>query len=62
MPRSKCADANAKKVYALGIRNNYGFTFHGHTGHLWQTENGPGDGDEINRITSCGNYGWPTVH
>lgn len=55
------ADANAKKVYALGIRNSYGFTFHGHTGHLWQTENGPGDSDEINRITSGGNYGWPTV-
>jgi glucose/arabinose dehydrogenase len=55
------ANANAKKVYALGIRNSYGFTFHQHTGHLWQTENGPGDSDEINRITSGGNYGWPTV-
>lgn len=54
-------NANAKKVFALGIRNSYGFTFHGHTGHLWQTENGPGDSDEINRITSSGNYGWPTV-
>lgn len=54
-------NANAKKVYALGIRNSYGFTFHGHTGHLWQTENGPGDSDEINRIVSGGNYGWPTV-
>lgn len=55
------ADTNAKKVFALGIRNSYGFTFHGHTGHLWQTENGPGDSDEINRIASGGNYGWPTV-
>jgi len=55
------ANINAKKVYALGIRNSYGFTFHGHTGHLWQTENGPGDSDEINRIVSGGNYGWPTV-
>lgn len=55
------ANANAKKIYALGIRNSYGFTFHGHTGHLWQTENGPGDSDEINRIVSGGNYGWPTV-
>lgn len=55
------ANTNAKKVFALGIRNSYGFSFHGHTGHLWQTENGPGDSDEINRITSGGNYGWPTV-
>ena len=50
-----------KKVFSLGHRNSYGFTFHGHTGHLWETENGPGDNDEINRIVAGGNYGWPTV-
>jgi aldose sugar dehydrogenase len=55
------ANANAKKVFSFGHRNSYGFTFHGHTGHLWETENGPGDNDEINRIVSGGNYGWPTV-
>lgn len=54
-------NANARKVYSLGHRNSYGFTFHGHTGHLWETENGPQDNDEINRIVSGGNYGWPTV-
>ncbi len=36
-------------------------TFHGHTGHLWEIENGPSDNDEINRVVSGGNYGWPTV-
>lgn len=55
------ANPNAKKVFSLGHRNSYGFTFHGHTGHLWETENGPGDNDEINRVVSGGNYGWPTV-
>jgi aldose sugar dehydrogenase len=55
------ANVNAKKVFSLGHRNSYGFTFHGHTGHLWETENGPSDNDEINRIVSGGNYGWPTV-
>jgi len=55
------ANANTKKVYSLGHRNSYGFTFHGHTGHLWETENGPGDNDEINRAVAGGNYGWPTV-
>jgi len=55
------ANANAMKVFSLGHRNSYGFTFHGHTGHLWETENGPGDNDEINRIIAGGNYGWPTV-
>ena len=54
-------NANAKKVFSLGHRNSYGFTFHGHTGHLWETENGPSDNDEINRVVSGGNYGWPTV-
>lgn len=54
-------DSPRKKVFSLGHRNSYGFTFHGHTGHLWETENGPGDNDEINRIVSGGNYGWPTV-
>jgi glucose/arabinose dehydrogenase len=54
-------NTNAKKVFSLGHRNSYGFTFHGHTGHLWETENGPGDNDEINRIVAGGNYGWPTV-
>ena len=52
------ADANAKKVFSFGHRNSYGFTFHPHTSHLWETENGPGDSDEINRAISGGNYGW----
>jgi glucose/arabinose dehydrogenase len=60
-PFSSNANGNAQKVFSLGHRNSYGFTFHGHTGHLWETENGPGDNDEINRIVSGGNYGWPTV-
>jgi len=55
------ANQNAKKVFSLGHRNSYGFTFHSHTGHLWETENGPGDNDEINRAVAGGNYGWPTV-
>ena len=35
------ANPNVKKVFSFGHRNSFGFTFHGHTGHLWQTENGP---------------------
>jgi len=55
------ANANAQKVFSFGHRNSYGFTFHPHTGHLWETENGPGDNDEINRVVAGGNFGWPTV-
>lgn len=54
-------NANAKLVFSLGHRNSYGFTFHPHTTHLWESENGPADNDEINRAVPGGNYGWPTV-
>ena len=52
-------DPNAKKVFSYGHRNSFGFTFHPQTNHLWESENGPSDNDEINRIISSGNYGWP---
>jgi len=52
------ANANAKKVFSFGHRNSYGFTFHSHTNYLWETENGPSDSDEINRIIAGGNYAW----
>jgi glucose/arabinose dehydrogenase len=48
-------------VYALGLRNSFDFTFHPQTGGLWASENGPEVDDEVNLITSGGNYGWPIV-
>ena len=51
---------NAKaKIYSLGHRNSFGFTFHPHTNDLWETENGLDDNDQINRIIAGKNYGWP---
>ena len=52
------ANANAKKVYSLGHRNSFGFTFHPQTGDLWESENGVSDFDEVNRVTRGKNYGW----
>ncbi len=49
------------EVYALGIRNAMGLAFHPDTGELWETENGPQGGDEINIIRAGKNYGWPVV-
>ena len=49
------------EVYALGIRNSMGLAFHPQTGELWETENGPQGGDEINIIRGGKNYGWPIV-
>ncbi|MXY17436.1 MAG: PQQ-dependent sugar dehydrogenase [Acidobacteria bacterium] len=49
------------EIFALGIRNSNGLTFHPETGELWETENGPQGGDEVNIIRAGRNYGWPVV-
>ena len=36
--------------YAYGIRNSFGLGFDPLTDQLWETENGPQDGDEINLV------------
>jgi glucose/arabinose dehydrogenase len=38
-----------------------GLAFHPMTGELWESENGPQGGDEINIIRPGKNYGWPLV-
>ena len=49
------------EIYALGIRNILGLAIHPQTGELWENENGPMGGDEINIIKAGRNYGWPIV-
>jgi glucose/arabinose dehydrogenase len=49
------------QIFALGIRNAIGLTLHPETGELWETENGPQGGDEVNIIRAGQNYGWPVV-
>ncbi|HET6799190.1 MAG TPA: PQQ-dependent sugar dehydrogenase [Nitrososphaeraceae archaeon] len=44
--------------YAYGIRNSFGFDFDPITGNIWDTENGPGYGDEINLVEAGFNSGW----
>jgi glucose/arabinose dehydrogenase len=44
--------------YAYGIRNSFGFDFDPITGNIWDTENGPGYGDEINLVEPGFNSGW----
>ena len=54
--------ANAKpEVYTLGHRNSLGLAMHPGTGEIWQNENGPNGGDEINIVKAGANYGWPMV-
>jgi aldose sugar dehydrogenase len=47
--------------YAYGIRNSFGFDFDPITGNIWDTENGPGYGDEINLVEPGFNSGWSEV-
>jgi glucose/arabinose dehydrogenase len=47
--------------YAYGIRNSFGMDFDPVTGKLWDTENGPNYGDEINFVEPGFNSGWAQV-
>ena len=44
--------------YAYGIRNSFGMDFDPVTGDLWDTENGPEYGDEINLVEPGFNSGY----
>jgi glucose/arabinose dehydrogenase len=49
------------EVYTLGHRSSLGLAVHPGTGEMWQNENGPNGGDEINILRPGRNYGWPVV-
>ena len=49
------------KYYAYGVKNSFGFDFDPVTGKLWDTENGPTFGDEINLVEPGFNSGWATI-
>jgi glucose/arabinose dehydrogenase len=54
--------AGAKpEIFTLGHRNSLGLAIHPGTGEIWQNENGPNGGDEINVLRASANYGWPIV-
>jgi glucose/arabinose dehydrogenase len=50
-----------KYYYAYGIRNSFGLDFDPLTGDLWDTENGPHFGDEINLVKPGFNSGWAKI-
>ena len=51
----------SKYYYAYGIRNSFGMDFDPVTGKLWDTENGPAFGDEVNLVEPGFNSGWNQV-
>ncbi|MEM6641641.1 MAG: sorbosone dehydrogenase family protein [Bacteroidota bacterium] len=63
------ADGSAREIYARGVRNTVGFTWHPETNEMWFTDNGRdrlGDDEppcELNRVATPGaHYGYPYCH
>jgi aldose sugar dehydrogenase len=54
------ADARPE-VFTMGHRTFLRMAMHPLTGAIWQIENGPNGGDEVNILVPGGNYGWPLV-
>ena len=49
------------ELFSIGHRNMVGMTIHPTSGAVWQNENGPQGGDEVNILVAGANYGWPLV-
>lgn len=49
------------EIYTLGHRDQLGLAINPETGAIFNNENGPNGGDEINLILPGHNYGWPIV-
>ncbi len=62
-------DGSDREVYAHGVRNTVGFTWHPETGEMWFTDNGrdwlgnESPACELNRVSSPGqHFGYPYCH
>lgn len=49
------------QLFSIGHRNVQGLTVDPLTNVIWEHEHGPRGGDELNRMTSGANYGWPVA-
>lgn len=47
------------ELYTWGNRSVMDFTTNPNTGEVWELENGPQGGDEVNILKPGNNYGWP---
>jgi glucose/arabinose dehydrogenase len=58
-------DGSSREVFARGLRNTIGFTWHPQSGAMWGMDHGSdwlGDDkppEELNRLEAGKNYGWP---
>lgn len=49
------------EIFTMGHRNMLGLAVRPDTGAIWENENGPNGGDEINVLQPGKNYGWPII-
>jgi len=49
------------EIFTMGHRTFLRMAKHPITGAIWQIENGPNGGDEVNILAPGGNYGWPLI-
>jgi aldose sugar dehydrogenase len=48
-------------IFTIGHRVQLGLALNPDTGEIWEHENGPNGGDELNVLKPGRNYGWPIV-
>ncbi|PYR18200.1 MAG: hypothetical protein DMF94_20955 [Acidobacteria bacterium] len=48
-------------IFTIGHRVQLGLALNPYTGEIWEDENGPNGGDEVNVLKPGRNYGWPIV-
>lgn len=60
-PGGETCVSEVAKYYAYGVRNSFGMALDPLTGNLWNTENGPGSNDEVNRVPAGFNSGWEQI-
>jgi glucose/arabinose dehydrogenase len=48
-------------IFSMGHRNQLGLAINPYDGTVWEGEQGPNGGDELNIIRPGRNYGWPVV-
>ena len=49
------------EIWSIGHRSEEGLTIDPATGRLWEVEDGPRGGDELNTPEAGKNYGWPVI-
>jgi len=49
------------EIYTLGHRNPLGLAVNPVSGEIWENEDGPNGGDEVNVLQPGKNYGWPVI-